>query len=174
MKSKRWVRQLVTLIIVFLLIYPVNLAAEKKGIHLMVEKEDGQVIEGELLTVKQDYLLVMTSATGVTIEVNEIDKIKTRVKRKSKVGRGAFKGFLAGGIIGVLVGGMWGSQLKSEGIGFGVGAAAGGVIFGGIYAFVGGVKGALSPKDYKTIRVKGKSPSQIKRIMKKLKKKARF
>lgn len=178
MKSKKCfkqkVRQWVTLIIVFLLIYPVTLAAKKKGAYLMVETEDGQVIEGELLTVKQDYLLVMTSASynGVTIEVKKIDKI--RVRKKSGVGKGALKGFLSGAVVGGLLGGMWGSQLKSEGVGVRGGALAGGIFLGGIFALFGGIGGAVNPKGYKTIQVKGKLPSEIKRIMKKLKKKARF
>jgi hypothetical protein len=163
--------QLLTLVIVFLLIYPGNLAAKKRGAYLVVEKQDGQVIEGELLNVKQNSLLVMTSASGngVTIDINEI--IKIRMKKKLKFMKGVLKGFLIGGGIGTL---MALSQKNNDQGGF--------VVIGpGVYVLTGmvlgtgagGVVGLLS-SNYKTIRVKGKSPSEIKKIIKKLKKKARF
>jgi len=164
--------QLLTLVIVFLLIYPGNLAAKKKGAHLMVEKQDGQVIEGELLSVKQNSLLVMTSASGngVTIDINEIEKIM--VKRKSKFGKGALKGAIIFGVAGYGLGGWYALAIDYEGsykkyrIRSGLkGAALGALLIGALSEIA---------RDYKTIRVKGKSPSEIKKIMEKLKKKARF
>ena len=61
MKNKKKIiqktRQSLTLLIVFLLVYPGNLTAKKKGAQLLIEKQDGQSIVGELLRVKQDSLL---------------------------------------------------------------------------------------------------------------------
>ena len=174
MRFKRKGFHLLTLVIVVLLIYPGSLAAKKKGAHLQVEKQDGQVIEGELLRVKENSLLVMTSASGngVTIDINEIEKIM--VKRKSEAGKGALWGALIGVGGGAVLGVIWGNALESEGANPVFGAAIGGIVFGGVGALTGQIIGAMIPGGYKTIQVKGKSPSEIKKIMEKLKKKARF
>lgn len=176
MKNKRWlkqkIRQFLTLIIVVLLICPVNLAAKKKGAHLRIEKEDAQVIEGELLSVKENSLLIMTSAsnTGVTIDIHEIEKVG--IKKKSKVSKGVLTGALVFGSVGYALGGYaaliddhqkptykYRNHLVFKG------AALGAVLIGTLSAI---------SKDYKMIQVKGKSPYRIKKIMKKLNKKARF
>jgi hypothetical protein len=179
MRNKKWItqkiRQCLILVVVFLLIYPGNLAAEKQkpGAQLQIAKLDGDVIEGELLRVQDGSLLLMTTGSqeGISIEINEIDKIM--VKRKSKVWKGTLKGALIGGASGALLGGIGGHALESEGVGTGPGALIGGISIGLICAYIGGrISSGL--KDYKTIQIKGKSPSAIKKIMKKLHKKSRF
>jgi hypothetical protein len=171
MRFKRKGFQILTLVIMFLLIYPGNLAAKKKGAHLVINKQDGQVIEGELLRVKENSLLVMTSAAGngVTIDINEI--IKIRIKKKS----GAVKGALIGGLIVGAGGGALSYMIVTAdnearfgdvAIGFAAGATIG--------ALLGAGTGAILSSGYKKIQVKGKSPSQIEKILKKLKKRARF
>ncbi len=177
MKNKKRInqkiRQFLTLGIVILLICPFNLAAKRKGSQLMIVKEDGQVLEGELLKVKEDSLLIMTSGSGngVTIDITEISKLK--IKRKAKFGKGALKGLLLGAGIGIVVG----LTNEYDGTGFikdkGGGAIVGGLWYGVLGAGAGGVIGSMT-KDYKEIQVKGKTPSQIKEIMRKLNKKARF
>jgi hypothetical protein len=179
-RIKQKIQQFLTLGIVVLLICPVNLAAKKKGAQLLIEKKDGQVIEGELLKVKEDSLLLMTSASGVTIDIKEIDGIKI-TKRKTKSGKGALigvgVGFLIGGVIActryaevvtddynpgldkrLLVGGMVGAVFALPG------------------SIIGGLIGRQFPGGYKTetIDVRRTPPHEIKSILKKLKKKARF
>ncbi len=172
-RIKQKIQQFLTLGIVVLLICPGNLAAKKKGVHLVIEKKDSQVIEGELLRVKENSLLLMTSGseTGVTVDINEI--IKLRIKRKAKFGKGALKGLLIGAGIGIAVG----LAGKYDGEGYikdrGDAVIVGGLWYGALGAGVGGVVGLMS-RNYKEIQVKGKSPSQIEKIMKKLNKKARF
>jgi hypothetical protein len=181
MRNKRWItqkiRQCLILVVVFLLIYPGNLAAKKQkpGAQLQIAKLDGDVIKGELLRVQDGSLLLMTTGSqeGISIEINEIDKIM--VKRKSKFLKGVLKGALIGGTIGVLLGGISGS-IESEGrlsTSTFNGAVWVGKYIGGIGALTGGIF-SLGLKNYKTIQVKGKSPSEIKKIIKKLKKGARF
>lgn len=180
MINKKWIkqkiRQFLTLGIVVLLICPLNLAAKKKGAHLVIEKKDSQVIEGELLRVKEDSLLIKTSGSGsgVTIDITEI--IKLKIKRKAKFGKGALIGFMMGGGLGLA---FAGGASGNGGAGGNVdlpdmsykGQAS--ILMGVLGAGVGGVVGLMS-RNYKEIQVKGKSPSQIEKIMKKLNKKARF
>lgn len=171
MRFKRKSFQILTLVIVFLLIYPGNLAAKKKGAHLVINKQDGQVIEGELLRVKENSLLVMTAASGdgVTIDINEI--IKIRIKKKS----GAVTGALIGGLlVGAAGGGLGYMVVAVEGDPGAGGAAIGFAAGATIGALLGAGTGALLSIGYKKIQVKGKSPSQIEKILKKLKKRARF
>ena len=118
MRFKRKSFQILTVVMVFLLICPGNLSAKKKGAQLVIDKQDGQVIEGELLRVKDNTLLVMTSAaeTGVTIDINEI--IKIRIKKKP----GAVKGALIGGLlVGGAGGGLVYMVVAADGLGGGTG-----------------------------------------------------
>lgn len=176
MKNKKWlkqkIRQSLTLIIVILLICPLNLAAKKKGAQLRIEKEDGEVIEGELLTVKENSLLIMTSAsnTGVTIDIHEIEKVG--IKRKSKVSKGALTGAVVFGGVGYALGGVAAllddNQKPTSQYRMPLalkGAALGALLIGTVSAI---------SNDYKTHQVKGKSPAKIEKILKKLRKKARF
>jgi hypothetical protein len=177
-KIKQIIQQFLTLGIVVLLICPVNLAAKKKGAQLVIEKKDSQVIKGELLRVKENSLLLMTSGsvTGVTVDINEI--IKLRIKRKAKFGKGALVGFLVGGSLGLALsrGGSGNDSAKRNyDFNFEPSDWTGPIIIltGALGAGVGGVVGLMT-RSYKEIQVKGKSPSQIEKIMKKLNKKARF
>ena len=81
-RLKQIFQQLLIVIVVFSLVFPVNLSAkgQKRGAKLRVTKMDGEVITGELLRVKEDSLLLMTSAakTGVTININDIYKIRIK------------------------------------------------------------------------------------------------
>jgi len=172
-RIKQKIQQFLTLGIVVLLICPLNLAAERKGAQLMIVKEDGQVIDGELLRVKENSLLLMTSGseTGVTVDFNEM--IKLKIKRKAKFGKGALIGLLIGGGLGLLYAGS--GDKEGENVIFGGSSNVGGtvVFMGAVGAGVGGIIGSMK-RGYKEIQVKGKAPSQIKEIMSKLNKKARF
>jgi len=122
----------------------------------------------------------MTSAsdTGVEIDINEINKI--RIKRKSKFGKGVLKGFLIGGGLGVTLAltsrdnskgereGHYNFNFDGSGI-----ATLGALSLAAVGSVCGGIGGLLSG-NYKNIQVKGKSPDDIKKIMKNLNKKARF
>lgn len=163
-------------VVVFALICPGNLWAkrQKPGAQLRITKPDGRVIEGELLAVKQDSLLLMTlpSNTGVKIGFNEIEKIG--IKRKSVDGRfwnGAFTGAVIFGALGFGLG-YYASKIEDYG-----NPAGDGIRLGYNSALLGGSLFGLleaTRENYKTIRVKGKSPSQIEKLFKKLKKRARF
>ena len=168
----------VSLFLIFsLLALSGNLYAKKHGAKLIVTKTDGQQIEGELITVKENSLLLL-SITGrdVSVDISEIKAIK--IVKKSKVLKGIGTGFLIGAGIGTMAAlGMvdpdppsysYGTP-RTEGE-----AVVGGVIVGG---FLGGIIGAvlrLASKGEKTIQIEGKSPRWIEFYLKKLRKKARI
>jgi hypothetical protein len=182
MRVKQILQQFFIAVVVFSLFGPGNLWAKRKGAQLQIMKSDQEVIEGELLRVKEDSLLVMTSGsgTGVTVDIKEITKI--RIKRKSKFGKGVFKGFLIGGGLGATLaltsrGNSKGEReghynINLDGSGSGI-ATLGALSLAAVGSVCGGIGGLLSG-NYKNLQVNGKSPNEIKKIMKKLNKKARF
>lgn len=178
--KKRWIqqifRQFLIAVVIFSFILPGNLWAKRKGARVQVTKLDGQVVEGRLLKVKENSLIIMTSSNGVTIDIREVDRI--RVRKKSNF----WRGFLIGESIGfggaALFGAIMGSRPGEDSIGTFRGALIAGIIFGPICGLIGGLSGGLlgtgiSSRD-KTYQVKGKLPSQIKKILRSLRKRALF
>jgi hypothetical protein len=70
-------KKFIALFLVFsLMMLSVNLSAkERRGAKLIVIKNDGQLIEGEIITVKPNSLLLLDSGTGADVSV-DIDDIK--------------------------------------------------------------------------------------------------
>ena len=159
----------ITLVI---LIAPV-LAKERRGAELLIQKVDGQQIKGELITVKENTLLLL-SPIGSDLSVCIDDVIYIKIVKKSKFMSGAIRGLPIGLGVGLVMGVMggvslWGESDTSDHTEIFFGSLLG----GGIYGFlVGGGIGALS-KD-KTFQIKGKSDSEIKEILEKLRTKARI
>ncbi len=174
MRVKQILQQFLIAVVIFSLFCPGNLWAKRNGAQLQITKLDGDVIEGELLKVKDNSLLVMTtgSETGVTVDMNEI--IQLKIKKKRTFGKGAVPGLLVGVGIGI-VAGLAGNY---DGEGFikskGEGAFASGLTLGVLGLGVGGITGSLGGQYYKKIQVQGKSPYKIRKIMLKLKEMARF
>ncbi|UCH96874.1 MAG: hypothetical protein JSV88_08490 [Candidatus Aminicenantes bacterium] len=181
MRVRQILQQFFIAVVVFSLLCPGNLWAKRKGAQLQIIKLDGDIIEGELLRVKENSLLLMTSVSGTAIDINEIDEIKIK-KRKTKSGKGAAIGAGVGFVIGGVIGGSRYTEVIFDG---------GSPTFGN-RMLVGSITGALCaipcallgasiggsiPAGYKTaetIDVKRAHPHEIKYILKKLKKKARF
>jgi hypothetical protein len=149
-------------------------AKQRRGAKLIVIKKDGGQIEGELITVKPNSLLLLdTAGKDVSVDVEEIKVIKIVYKKLAAVGwsvlgfsltgasTGAvfavFPGFIVAAIEGVSV-----SSLMVE--------------WGAIGALVGAIVGAIVGvvvKPVETIKIEGKSDKKIKKALKKLRKKAR-
>ncbi|MBA7646959.1 hypothetical protein ES703_54727 [subsurface metagenome] len=146
------------------------LAKERRGAKLLITKKDGQQIEGELITVKPNSLLLLnTEGKDESIDIADI-RVITIVK-KSKVGKGALYGLLIGGVIGVVEGireGKDGFILSSSEL-----VAMGGLVFGLLGALLGAGIGAVAGTD-KTIQIEGMSDSEIHETLNKLRKKARI
>jgi hypothetical protein len=165
-------KKFISLFLVFsLLALSVNLyAKERRGAKLIITKKDGQQIEGELITVKPNSLLLLdTEGKDVSIDIADI-KVITIVK-KSKVGKGALYGLLIGGVIGALEGIREGKDafiFSSSEL-----AAMGALVFGLLGALLGAGIGAVAGTD-KTIQIEGMTDSEIQAVMYKLRKKARI
>jgi len=173
--NKKILTLLFVSVVIFSLICPVNLSAkkEKRGAKIIITKDDGKVVEGRLLKVNKDSLVLLTTptndiATKSTIGIEKIDKI--RIKKKSKVLIGAGIGLVVGGIVGYV-----GFKDATWAMGAENGAAEAGFLLGAIPgALLGAGIGGAGFSGYIKIQVKGKSPSQIEKVLKKLKKRARF
>jgi hypothetical protein len=173
MRVKQILQQFFIAVVVFSVICPGNLWAqrEKSGANVLIIKANGTKIKGELLKVENDSLQLMVSESlnKVSININEIDKIK--IKRQNSFGKGGLTGSLIFGPLGFGVGYFFsridgqGSYIK-DGLNLGFrGAFSGALLVGLISATLG---------SYKTYRVQGKSPSQIEETLNKLENLARF
>ncbi len=143
----------------------VNLyAKEKRGAKLIITKKDGQLIEGELITVKPTSLLLLnTEGKDVSIDIGDIKVIRVVKKSKALLGAG----------IGVLIGGGGGALLGSK-------VEEGGrkvLYLGGIGALGGALIGAIIIDLFrtdKTIQLEGMTDQEIRETLDYLRKKARI
>jgi len=132
-------------------------AKEKRGAKLIITKTDGQQIEGELITVKPNSLLLLdTEGKDVSVDIGDI-RIIRRVKK--------------GALIGLLVG-----------VGSGLIAGRASEITEGdtsymafpVYGILIGIPVALIVGKDKTIQIEGMTDSEINEALDKLRKKARI
>ena len=161
-------KKLISLFLLFsLIMISVNLyAKERRGAKLTVTKKDGQLIEGELITVKPNSLLLLdTEGKDVSVDIADIKVI--RVVKKSK---GARTGFLIGGGL-ALIGSI--GQIGAEVHGFIPSFIDGLIFFALPGALIGVIIGAVAGKD-KTIQLEGMTDSEIQEALDKLRKKARI
>jgi len=168
-------KKFIALFLVFsLMMLSANLyAKEKRGAWLIITKKDGQLIEGELITVKPNSLLLL-DAEGKDVSIDIADIKVIRIVKKSKVLQGIGLGLLIGAGTGALIGFSGGDDPH----GFMSFTAAGKALLGGIFLgaiglLVGGTLGFASGID-NTIQIEGMSELEIKEILKKLRKKARI
>ncbi|HLP59748.1 MAG TPA: hypothetical protein VK186_12990 [Candidatus Deferrimicrobium sp.] len=170
-KSKNSLKQFLALLIISTLICPSVLSAQQKrhGDWIIITKQDGRFVEGELLKVNDNEIILMSdSESGNTIPMNEIKKIESKKKGK----------FLTGAIIGftavIVAGFIWGAHREdSEGIGPVGGALAFGALLGIPNCLL---FGALSSKivKYKAYKFQNASPQEVSKNIEKLKTMARF
>lgn len=120
---------------------------QKPGVKLVIQKTDGCQVKGELISVKENSLLLMESESGADVSIDIVNIKVVKIVKKSKAWQGAG--------IGALLGIMY---TKKE--------------TGGDFVLSGAAIGALIGRD-KKIKIEGKSDSEIKEILEKLRKKAR-
>lgn len=78
-------------------------AKERRGAKLIITKKDGQQVQGELITVKPNSLLLLdTDGKDVSVGIADIKVI--RIVKKSKILREAITGLLVFGGCGALLG----------------------------------------------------------------------
>ena len=142
---------------------------ERKQGSIILTKKDGRQIEGELITVKENSLLLLDRyGRDASIEIEEIRTI--RIVKRSKAGLGSVIGSLiAIGAVAVVE--ITANRRSEEG------ALIGGVMLAGLLAIpasiLGETIGAVAGK-YKTIHFEGMSDSEIREALDKLRKKARI
>jgi len=133
---------------------------ERRGANLKIWKKDGRLINGELIAVKENSLLVLdTEGNDLNIEIHDIATMV--IKKKSKPGKGALNGLLIGGGIG-----LFGLE---ESVANGIKSA---IVFGVIGAGLGATIGPI-PR-IKTIKTEGMTNSEIQETLEKLRKQARI
>jgi hypothetical protein len=166
----------ISLFLVFsLMILSLPLFAKKKrGAKLLITKKDGQQLQGELITVKPNSLLLL-DAEGKDESIDIVDIRIIRIMKKSKFWTGAGIGLSITAIFGVVlgtIGAIKGVSLE-EGIPNPlVGLIASLLQFGLPCALLGGLIGAIAGKD-KTIQIEGMTESEIQKAFDRLRKKAR-
>jgi len=169
-------KKFISLFLAFsLIILSTNLyAKERRGAKLIVTKKDGQQVQGELITVKQNSLLLLdTEGKDVSIDIADIKVI--RIVKKSKFLLGAGLGILIGGGLGTLIGATASARAEGwEGLG-GEGLTGAKIALSGIIAglFIGGFFGATAGAG-ETIQIEGMPPKTIEFYLAKLRKKARI
>ncbi len=163
-----------------------NLYAKKKGAELIIQKIEGQQVIGELIAVKENSLLLLDSESGadVSVDIREIKLIEI-VKNSKSLAWGGI-GLVSGAVIGALAGyiagddpplrGCWGFEptiskpfpmsADDKALVLGIGC---GIVGGSL----GGIGGAIAGKD-KIIQFEGKSETEMKKALNKLRKKARI
>ena len=90
-------------ILVCTLVFPFGLLAkEKRGTDLEIQTKDEQTFRGELITVKQ-YSLLLLSEEGadVTVDIRKVRNLT--IVKKSKFGSGFWQGAAIGGGISTLI-----------------------------------------------------------------------
>jgi hypothetical protein len=163
-------KKIISLFLVFsLMMLSVNLyAKERRGAELIITKKNGGKIEGELITVKPNSLLLLNpEGKDLSVDIEEIKEII--IVKKSKAG----KGFLiAGGgstlLITATVFIVQPDWDVSEGT-----ALFRCAMYGLIIGTVGAIIGAVAGTD-KTIQLEGMTDSEIQETLDKLRKKARI
>lgn len=173
---KRKILQMIALCLVVMLIIPgcTFLKEQREGIRLTVDKTDGTTVKGELIKVKDDDTLVISSmGLGVAVPVNKIRKIKVR-KTGGSLGNSAAKGFGYGALVGAGLGAGFSAMFDpSDGVPLKGSMLFFGAVFGVVGTVVGIFNGATGATVYK-VKLEGKPTHKIKRAIEKLKKKARL
>jgi hypothetical protein len=151
--------------------------AGRKGAELYIKKKDGHFERGELIAVRQSSLLLLDRYSGADVAV-DIDDIRSiRIERKSLAREGAYIGLFIGAGSGAVIGAREAEKDKNENF---LSAwfsefqfAAYGLLLGLAGLIIGGILGQVVSAD-STIQVEGKPDLEIKKILEKLRKKARI
>lgn len=147
-----------------------NLMAKEKGVYVSIQKTDGEIIGGELITVKKDSLLLVSEVDGydLPVDIAGIDVIT--VDNKSLM----FELGILGFIIGAAARGMMHTQIEKGEVEEEATAhqvqkvLIPGLIGAGVGAVIGTTFGIN-----KKIQIRGKSDAEIQAALEKLSKKSR-
>lgn len=135
----------------------------RKGAKLSIQKNDGQLATGELITVKKDSLLLLDSETNedITVQIANV-KVITIVK-KSRGFQFGVLAFLAGFTVEAATSGAIKKATDNSQKYWLTGTLCG----------AGGVAVGMLARINKKIQIQGKSDMEIQKTLEKLNKKAR-
>ena len=156
------------LVFSLLMLYVSLEAKERRGAKLIITKLNGRQMEGELITVKHNSLLLLnTEGEDESIDISDIKVI--RVVKESTGERLALFGLSIGCVGGAVYGSLYQGfpgyrTLYVVGFSF---------TFGVLGMIVGGYAGKMTGKD-KTIQIEGMTDLEIQETLDKLCKKVRF
>jgi len=168
--------RLILLVLLLFFLGQASLWAARKGALLKVHKTDQQVVEGELVAVRETKLILVDSASrDLAVDINEVNLITIDKKGHSWLGAGL--GIVLGGIVGVAIApskrveDIWEIPILpvEEGMSK-TGYGLAGMLAGGI---LGGLIGAALGSDSQIIVVK-MGPAERERLLSKLRSKARI
>jgi hypothetical protein len=142
-----------------------SLYAEKKGAEIIIEKNDGQQVSGELIAVKQNSLLLLERKKRADVSVDIKDVSDVVIIKTPKTKLGAISGLIIGVASGTYIGYRVGWRTST-------GAIWGGVIGGLIGVLAGGIIGSQINRS-ETFQFAGKSDTSLRWILAELRKKAR-
>jgi len=144
-------RVLMSVLLAAVLAFPGNVSAaeKKKGNTVVLEMKGGETVQGELLAVREDRLVLfdMDALAGRDVPLGDVSRI--RIVKPSKFGQGVGTAFLIGAVSGVCLGLASGTTQGLSGgtISAGTKAVAGAFGFGILGIPIGGVVGAVSGID---------------------------
>jgi hypothetical protein len=166
---KQWSKRLAaTVLALMMLVLPRALSArERRGADLIITRQDGRRVQGELIAVKPDALVLLTlDAKDESVMLAEIKSIK--ILRRSKAWQGVLGGLLAGAVGGAI----WGVSTASDEWGVAGGAFLGGLAVMGPASLLGLMAGMGAGLDDE-IDLAGLPVSEMNRILAKLSRQAR-
>jgi len=167
-------RLVVELLCALLLVAPGSLFA-RDGIEVQVTRIDGTMVGGVLLRVDltEQTLVLNDHGSGIKVGVAAIDSIRYENGRRGS--RTIDKSVLIGGGVGLAIGGSMAlastSHLRSEYGGGFVLLSTGVGLLGGLLT---GLLASASSGLQREARIRGESPRQVEKILKKLKKRALY
>jgi hypothetical protein len=158
-----------------LLMMPSGLSAkEKRGADLVVTRTDGSQLEGELIAVKRDSLLLLSyRGRDESVELSDIRSVHIVRRSRSRAGRfsgvGALLGFAGGAALGLYMVGELGGDRTSA-------ALVLGLLGGGAGALAGLLTGATADAvsgPGSTFTFKDNSPEAVAEYWEKLQRRSR-
>ena len=134
-------REALSAILVLALLTPSLAAKARRGAEIIVNKNDGTIVRGELLAVKGTQLLIMDGLAGGGISVSLADAKLVKVVNPAGFAIG-FLAVVGGGVAGGFIGHAAGTHSKNTIAGPAIGTALGAGIGAGAGLIVGLVAGS--------------------------------
>lgn len=166
-------------VVIFIGLASTSLGKEKKHDPEVVVQKNNEIVRGELLRVKNDEIILMSSlnGSGITLKVDDIQKIK--IVKKGHFFRGVGLGIVIGGAGGALLGFASGDDIHKKNswnlftYTAEEKAQMGALAFGLLGAVTGGDINAIKGID-ESVVFEGKTSEEKKRYLEKLNEKSRF